>query len=195
MNLWTWFAIPSITLVVAYCALGSVSQLVNMPTAAPVITPLHLPEILAVATNANGYRRGGAPKDIRLSAFGVVVQDELTPQNMAIFTPPAKELFMLQSVLINGANRSATIDGQIYREGETVQRRYVLSKVEQNAVWLKGPRGRELLPFPEFKDPSVGAPSTPTVALQAPGKPALPNPLPRGKLDAESRKILEMLKL
>lgn len=195
MKTLSWFAIPPVTLLAAYLSLSTVREQAKPPVAAPTIAGLNLPSILTVASSETAYRRGGAAKDIRLSAFGVLVADELTPRNMAIFTPPARELFMLQSVLLNGDGRSATINGQIYREGESIQRRYQLSKVEENAVWLNGPRGREYLPFPAFKDPAAVVPATPIVALQAPGKPALPNHLPREKLDSEYRKILEMLKL
>lgn len=202
MNVWTWFAAPPVVLMAAYYAIGAVTQdvVARRPLPPPpAIEALRLPPSLAAAAGGTGYRRGGAPKEIRLAAFGVVVPEELvTGKNLTIVTPPASELFVLQSVLLVGENnRTATIDGKIYKAGDRLQRRYRLTKVEADAVWLKGPRGREALRFPEFKDlpPAVAAPPPP-VAMQAPGKPSPSGgAIPPGKLDSEYRKILEMLKL
>lgn len=197
MNIWAWFAVPPVTLLAAYYALGPAEKAAQPLPPPPAIEALRLPPSLTSATGGTGYQRGGAPKEIRLAAFGVVVPEDVTGKYLPAVTPPAKDLFTLQSVLLAGANRTATIDGSIYREGDRFHRRYRLTKVEADVVWLKGPRGREALRFPEFRDPPAPlAAATPPVALQAPGKPGLQGGLPpAGKLDSEYRKILEMLKL
>jgi len=201
MNVWTWFAVPPVVLLAAHYALGPLEKSVPpLRPAPPAVAALSLPPALNVAATADtGYQRGGAPKDIRLAAFGIVVPVEVARDDPKDVVPPARELFRLESVLLAGDSRTATIDGKLYKEGDKFQRRYRLTKVEADAVWLKGPRGREVLRFPEFKDPPIHVAATPQVALQSPGTPALTSPSTSpanpGKLDSEYRKILEMLKL
>lgn len=200
MNVWTWFAAPPAILLAAYFSLGTVSKEAVRPLPPPpAVEPLRLPASLTAAGGGASYQRGGAPKEIRLAAFGVIVPESVAGSQLAATVPPAKDMFVLQSVLLADQNRSATIDGEIYKEGDKFRRRYRLVKVEPDAVWLKGPRGREVLRFPEFKDQPVIVAAAPQVALQSPGKPALTSPTTAnanpGKLDSEYRKILEMLKL
>lgn len=198
MNVWTWFAVPPAVLLAAHYALGPMEKSVPPLPAPPVVESLRLPPSLTAAASGAGYQRGGAPKDIRLAAFGIVVPDEIARGNPQETVPPARDLFKLESVLLAGDSRTATIDGKVYKEGDKFQRRYRLAKVEADAVWLKGPRGRETLRFPEFKDPPPSAAPVPAVALQAPGKPGAVGPsgtAPSAQMNADYRKILEMLKL
>jgi len=202
MNVWTWFAVPPVVLLAAHYALGPLEKSVPpLLPAPPSIAALHLPPALTVAPAAAavGYQRGGPPKDIRLAAFGIVVPAEVVRSDPRDVVPAARELFRLDSVLLAGDTRTAAINGNLYRVGDRLQRRYRLTQIEADAVWLRGPRGREVLRFPEFKDPPAPVVAAPQVVLQSPGAPALTSPSTApanpGRLDTEYRKILEMLKL
>lgn len=199
MNVWTWFAVPPVVLLAAHYALGPLEKSVPPLPALPAVAALSLPPSLSVATaSETGYQRGATPKDIRLAAFGIVVPDEVALRNPQDTVPLARDLFKLESVLLAGDSRTATIDGKVYKEGDKFQRRYRLAKVEADAVWLKGPRGRESLRFPEFNDPPPSAAPVPAVALQAPGTPGAvgkAGSAPSAQMNADYRKILEMLKL
>ena len=202
MNVWAWFALPPAILLAAHYALEPLEKTAVTPLPPPpTIETLHLPPVLSAATGAGAYQRGGAPKAIQLAAFGIAVPIDKDKGAAEAVLPVAGELFALQSVLVAGGRRSATIDGRIFEEGSKLGCCYQLAKVEADAVLLEGPRGQEVLRFAEFRDPPprLVAAATPPPAPGA--KPALPPGAPAkagvdtNQLDSEYRKILEMLKL
>jgi len=204
MNVWAWFAVPPLVLLIAwYGLLGPARQAAVPPTPPPQIESLRLPANLAAgdAQVPSPYVRGGQVREIRLSAFGIVSQDELIKMPPAVIIPPASELFALEAVLMAGDKRSASIGGQIYKEGDRLMQRYRIARIEAERVLLNGPRGREVLRFPAFKDPPRALPPpppTPALATQTPVRPNAQtpvNPGQPGSADDKYRKILEMLKL
>jgi len=213
-QIWAWFLAPPAALLAAYYLSGSVAGLVAPLPAPPAVTPLQLPAAVVQALERPDAVAPPAPayvalaRDIRLEAFGIIVPVEPVPVPAAQLLPPAHELFRLESVLIVGERRLAAINGQLYQVGQPLTRRYRLLQIEPEVVWLMGPRGREALRFPEWRDaPPVAVAAVPQVALQPAARPgqtpqstpqppsSRPGSNPVDALESEYRKILEMLKL
>ena len=209
-QIWTWFLAPPAALLAAYYLSGSVAGQVAPLPPPPTVATLQLPDAVASALRqpaqaAPPVREPAAlPREIQLSAFGIIVPDELARVPAGQLLPPARELFRLESVLVAGERRLAVIDGQLYQVGQAVSRRYRLVQIEPDKVWLSGPRGREALRFPEWRDAlPVAVAAAPPVALQPPPRPgqaaqsapAATRSNPASALESEYRKILEMLKL
>lgn len=209
-QVWTWFLAPPAALLAAYYLSGSVAGQVAPLLPPPTVATLQLPAAVVAALQrpadaappAQAY--AALPHNIQLSAFGIITPAELARIPAGRLLPPARELFRLESVLVVGERRLAVIDGQLYQVGQAVSRRYRLVQIEPDGVWLSGPRGREALRFPEWRDaPPVAVAAAPPVALQpppragqaAPSGLGTPRSNPAGALESEYRKILEMLKL
>ena len=201
MTIWTWFLAPPAAFLAAY-TLGP--SLIGQPAPLPpppAVQALQLsPALLAAAQRPAlpaPHHPDAQPRDIRLAAFGIIVPTELARVPARAVVPPAHQLFRLDSVLVAGEQRLAAINGDLFRVGDRVSRRYRLQAIEPDVVWLAGPRGREALRFPEWRDAPPPVPlAAPPVALQ-PAQRAQPSTPanPAGMLESEYRKILEMLKL
>jgi len=210
-QVWTWFLAPPAALLAAYYLSGSVERQAAPLPPPPAVASLQLPAAVAMALRqpaqaAPVVREPVAlPREIQLSAFGIIVPAELARVPAGQLLPPARELFRLESVLVAGERRLAVIDGQLYQVGQPLSRRYRLVQIDPDGVWLRGPRGREALRFPEWRDaPPVAVAAAPPVALQPPPRPgqaaqqaapATTRSNPVNALESEYRKILEMLKL
>jgi len=180
------------------------------PPPPPVVAELQLAQALldAAGRPLQPAQNGHAVHDIRLAAFGVVALPvpHAVPGAPGLLAaapqpPAAAELLRLESVLVVGERRLVVINGILYEVGDRIQQRYRLVQVEPDRVWLEGPRGREALQLPDWS--TIQNAQAPAAVLQLPAAPRTPsqprqsnqNTSPAAAIDAQYRKILDMLKL
>lgn len=72
------------------------------------------------------------------------------PELLEQYSTPSPLPFTLKAVAVEDQRRIAVIDRTVVAEGEKIKGYRVVS-IQQNGVWLQGPRGRERLEFSETK--------------------------------------------